>query len=1161
MRRRSPKQWAFFAIAILIGMIVLAGCVTVQPGPSGTPKVSPEASATMALAQPTPTSTQAPVTPLPPEQARTLWQRIQKDGKMVVGVSANYPPFAYYDPDGQLDGYDIALMEAIGERLGVNVIFQDMPFDELLNMVQAGEVDAAVGGIAITPARAERVAFTDPYLTGDTALLANADADVGEITSAEDLSQWKIAAEAGTIFGDWLLSQVDAGVIPVENVSLYPNMDQALTALTSVKVDLVMVDAYTADDLARQVRGKLQLLNKRGKVTLTYLPLVDKPLQKTPWVLSAYADQEGKLVPALTGVQVTALIDDAVIKGSAGCNTYSADYLIKENGIRITPPVITRKTCAEPEGVMDQENQFLTDLRNSEAYQIEGDALVFMDDKGHVTLIFKAQPVVDLANITWKLVAYGPVIEPYVAPDPVEVTLTVDKDGNVSGSSGCNNYTGKVTVDGDAVRFELGASTMMACDPVANSMESTYLTALAGVSRGEIQQDWLILYYNGGLDALKFRAVRNNPLQFTDWELLSFGKPELERFPLETTQLTAHFGKDTLSGSAGCNTFSTSYSVQGDKLKIGKIALTRMLCPDEAVNKQEGRYVKGLRNTVRYKFIGVEVVATGLYKQEYGIAAPQGADELLNQLNGALTQMAQEGAIAELEQRYLPLKPGVVEPTPEPSCTDKMQWIADLTYDDKGMKAPPVVDPGTPFSKKWRVKNTGTCTWTTDYYLDFVRGNKPGADMGGERTYLDREVRPGETYDLALDLIAPVESGVYQGFWQLFNAQGKSFAELWVGIEVPKSDTPVPTPAPTPTATPAPILQFTADNTHIQQGACTNLYWSTQGVSETYLFEEGEDWQGKKVDPQGSKEVCPNQTTTYILGVVLPDGSRQTTSLTITVSAVNPPDIVSFTADPPDKVTLGQPVVLHWDVRGDVQRVVLLANAAPLDADAPVFGTWTHYPQQLGSIKYTLQAEGPGGTILADLIIEVVQQAPPTATPAPTETSVPPTKTPAPPTATPIPPTETPVPPTETPVPPTATPEPPTPEPTPTEAPIGGDLIGRTWGLVQRYQNRAAPIPTLPGAQITILFKEDGAYTGSAGCNTYNGTYTVASGGVLTLAPPVATKQVCGEPEGVMEQEADFLSLLPKVVQYSVDETGQALKLITSDNWVMGFQQLAPTPK
>jgi heat shock protein HslJ len=1158
MRLRIPKTLVLIALAVLL-IAALAGCTTIeqQPGPG-------EATAAPPAATVAPLPTEAPVTPISPEEARSLWDNIQEKGVMVVGVSGDYPPFSYYTPEGQLDGFDIALMKEIGQKLGVEVLFQDVPFNQLLDKVQAGEIDAAIGAIAITPDRQERVAFTAPYLIGDVALLANADADIPDIQTAQDLAALKIGAEMGSDFADWLLAQVQSGAIPQENVSLYPDANQAMAALVDGMIDVVMVDTFTAEDLARQTLGKLQLLNKRGKVLLTYKPLTDKPLQGPEWLLSAYYDTEGNQLPALTGVAVTANIANAVISGSAGCNSYSSDLQINESSLTITMPVTTRKECAEPEGVMAQENQFLDNLIKTATYYIEGDTLVFQDKDGSPLLIFKARPQVELANITWNLYAYGDIFHPQAVPEDVSVTLDVNKEDEVSGSSGCNNYAGKVTVDGDSVSFELGAATLKACDPAANAMETTYLGALAGVERGEVKQDQLILYYNGGLDALKFRAQHKNPLQFTDWELLTFGAPDKEKRPLEATQLTALFGKDKLAGSAGCNAFNTSYSVNGNKIKIGKIALTRMLCPDEKVNKQETAYVKDLHNARKYKFIGVSVAASGLYQQSYAIAAPQGADDLLNALNTALAQLDQDQKITELAQRYLPIQPTEgegPEVTPAPTCTDKMKWVADITYDDHNMHKPPVVDPGAPFQKVWRVKNTGTCTWTTDYYLDFDHGNKPGADMSGGRSYIDAEVKPGETYDLKLDLIAPVQAGVYQGFWNFYNAQQRPFAQLWVGIKVPKPETPIPTPTATPTAPPAPILQFTADHTHIQAGSCTTLYWNTQNVTQTYLFEEGEDWQGKEVAQQGSQQVCPMQTTTYNLGVVLADGARDVSSLTIQVSTITPPQIVSFTSRPQGSITLGEPVTLYWDVRGDVQRVSIFANGTPLNSNAPAYGSLVDYPAQAGTVKYTLQAQGPGGASLNEIVIQVGAVQP---TPGPTETPVPPTETPIPPTETPVPPTETPAPPTETPVPPTATPEPPTavpPTATPeaTLTPPGQDIININWQLATMTQSKMAPKPILPGSQIVLFFDPAGSYNGLAGCNNYAGTYAVGQDQTLNLSLGQVTNMICDDPAGVMEQEQQYLQLLQAVQSYGIGDNG-SLNLYTSDKWVLNFVP-GPTPR
>ncbi len=1112
MQRRFPNWRVGLIIVLAVAAMVLFGCTTLEPGPEETSEPPPTASATASPIAATATPTPPPVTPLPPNKAKNLWQRIQEDGVIIVGVSSGYPPFSYHQPDGSVDGFDVALMREIAQRLGIDVIFQDAPFQELLDKVQSGEVDAIIGGLAITPERSQRVDFTQPYLTGNTVLIANEDADIGEITSVTDLAAWRIAAELGTLYGDWLLQQADQGLIPTDNIKLYPDLRQAINALIAGEVDFLLVDDFTASDLVRQTRGKLQLLNKRTKVTLTFLPLTDRPLHGTQWVLSSYVNQDGVLTPALTGVQVTAEIDDAVIKGSAGCNVYSADLLLKEKSIRITPPVITRKTCAEPEGIMAQENQFLTDLRLSEAYQIKGDTLIFMDKKGATSLIFRAKPLVDLANITWELYAYGPLLQPYPAPDAAPVTLTVNADGTISGNAGCNPFSGKVSKEGDAVRFELGPSTTKACDATANSMEATFLSALAGVQRAEVQQDQLLLYYNGGLDALKFRAKRQNPLQFSAWELFTFGAPSKNRRPLPTTQLTALFGKDALAGSAGCNVFRTSYSVNGQKLKIGKIALTRKLCPDNQVSDQETAYVKALRNSTSYRFIGVKTVAADLYQQDYGIAVPKGAEALLQHLNDALKELNEENVIAQLRARYLPRSantPEEPQPTPTPSCTDKLKWIADLTYDDDNMTAPPLLDPGSPFTKKWRVRNAGDCTWTEDYYLEFVRGNRPGADMGGTRTYLQQEVKPGQTYDLSLDLTAPLEPGTYQGFWRLHNAQGAAFAELWVGIKVAKPKTPIPTPTPTLTPTPAPIVQFIADKTHIQQGACTTLYWNALDVTQTYLFEEGEDWQDKTAPSQGSQEVCPVKTTTYILGVVLPDGTRQTTSLTITVSHIQPPDILVFSADPSPQVVLGHPVQLRWDVRGDVTKVSLSANDVPLLVNAPAFGAFQHTPEQLGAVKYTLQAEGPGGVQLADLAVNVVATSPET--------------------------------------------------PEPTVAPDNGELVGPIWELVSRAQAKMSPIPTLPDTQITLQLTSEGSYSGRAGCNAYSGSYRLGEENALQFEIPIATKQYCEQPAGVMEQENAYLNLLPKVIAFEIHEKGRQLILRTEDKWQLVFQPTLTT--
>ena len=65
---------------------------------------------------------------------------IKDKGKMVAGLSADYPPFEYVDANGNLAGFDVDLVNEIARRMGVEVEFVDMPFDSLVAAVQEGKI-------------------------------------------------------------------------------------------------------------------------------------------------------------------------------------------------------------------------------------------------------------------------------------------------------------------------------------------------------------------------------------------------------------------------------------------------------------------------------------------------------------------------------------------------------------------------------------------------------------------------------------------------------------------------------------------------------------------------------------------------------------------------------------------------------------------------------------------------------------------------------------------------------------------------------------------------------------------------------------------------------------------------------------------------------------
>ncbi len=179
-------------------------------------------------------------------------------------------------------------------------------------------------------------------------------------------------------------------------------------------------------------------------------------------------------------------------------------------------------------------------------------------------------------------------------------------DGSVSGSTGCNDFSGTYTVDGDALTIELGPMTQKACtDTALQAQEAAIVERLPKVASYAATDDGLTLSDESSA-ALLIYAVNDTALAGTSWAAtgVNNGKDAVSSTAL-TDKLTAVFGPDNiLSGSGGCNTFTAEYTVAGsDGLQIGAIASTRMACADD-VMQLESEYFAALGNTVSYKISG-----------------------------------------------------------------------------------------------------------------------------------------------------------------------------------------------------------------------------------------------------------------------------------------------------------------------------------------------------------------------------------------------------------------------------------------------------------------------------------------------------------------------------------------------------------------------------
>lgn len=122
-------------------------------------------------------------------------------------------------------------------------------------------------------------------------------------------------------------------------------------------------------------------------------------------------------------------------------------------------------------------------------------------------------------------------------------------------------------------------------------------------------------------------------------------------------------------------------------------------------------------------------------------------------------------------------------PTANPIPCDWASFVTDITVKDGTDMI-----PGESFVKTWRIKNIGSCTWTTDYDLVFSSGN----DMDAANVIqMPGTVRPGESIDISVGMDAPDDEGKYTGYWMFRNPSGKFFgigdsqsSAIWVSIDV-----------------------------------------------------------------------------------------------------------------------------------------------------------------------------------------------------------------------------------------------------------------------------------------------------------------------------------------------------------------------------------------
>ena len=156
--------------------------------------------------------------------------------KIKVGISADFPPFEYYNENEELYGFDVDLMNYIGERIGFDIEFVNVSFDQLFSAVMDGEVACAISGIAITEERKNVIDYTIPYLS------AKVTYSDGE-TSDTSIEQYAIVFPNNSVEKSKVLEA--AGEIAIYNL-----VNDALTTLIEDKTVEKLGEKYNLNKAA-----------------------------------------------------------------------------------------------------------------------------------------------------------------------------------------------------------------------------------------------------------------------------------------------------------------------------------------------------------------------------------------------------------------------------------------------------------------------------------------------------------------------------------------------------------------------------------------------------------------------------------------------------------------------------------------------------------------------------------------------------------------------------------------------------------------------------------------------------------------------------------------------------------------------------------------------
>jgi heat shock protein HslJ/uncharacterized membrane protein len=222
-------------------------------------------------------------------------------------------------------------------------------------------------------------------------------------------------------------------------------------------------------------------------------PAPTATLEGVNWRLSALP---GQAVPAGNGAP-TARFERGRVSGFSGCNRFMGNYTVDRD--RLTIGALAGSMMACPEPAMTLEKAFLAALSGAQAASVTGDRLSLTPAAGGQAVQFEREPKPSLAGVSWEVTGYNNGRQAVVGPLPGTRLTIAFKDGQVSGSGGCNSFRGPFTVDGNALSIGPLATTRKLCSAEGvMAQEREFIAALQTATTWAIDRGMLDVHRKDG---------------------------------------------------------------------------------------------------------------------------------------------------------------------------------------------------------------------------------------------------------------------------------------------------------------------------------------------------------------------------------------------------------------------------------------------------------------------------------------------------------------------------------------------------------------------------------------------------------------------------------------------------------------------------------------